>query len=71
MLVTVTQRRAIKIRIGATWGWTATTAGWATIARTRALVDALQVSDHYDDNGHDVYKIGITGQILDLGPYYE
>merc|ERR1712210_419984 len=31
------------LRIGATWGWTATTAGWATIARTRALVDALQV----------------------------
>jgi len=26
-----------------TWGWTATTAGWATGARTRALVDALQV----------------------------
>merc|ERR1712210_170983 len=31
------------LRIGVTWGWTATTAGWATIARTRALVDALQV----------------------------
>merc|ERR1712210_154021 len=32
-----------KLRTGATWGWTATTAGWATGARTRALVDALQV----------------------------
>merc|ERR1712210_204061 len=31
------------LRIRATWGWTATTAGWATIARTRALVDALKV----------------------------
>merc|ERR1712210_286056 len=31
------------LRIGATWGWTATTAGWATIARTRTLVDALRV----------------------------
>merc|ERR1719234_2077545 len=33
------------LRTSATWEWTATTAGWATTAWTRRLVDALPCQD--------------------------
>merc|ERR1719370_2125036 len=40
-LVFATNLATGKPRTSATWVWTRTTAGWATIVRTRALVDAL------------------------------
>merc|ERR1712020_109567 len=43
-LVFATNLATGKPRTSATWVWTQTTAGWATIVRTRALVDALPLA---------------------------